>query len=169
MLPVLAAISASQGGVVLANQALAAGLTREEIRRLVQAGTWTRIRRSAYLDTALWASADANMRHKVLTRATLMIGDASAVICDRSAVAWHGLDTLSRPPAAVHVRVPAASGGRSNHLVVRSFGEPPAHLRQDHGGIAVVTPAVAAGDRSPHPGGVAAGGAAGSRGMSARR
>ena len=84
------------------------------------------------------------MRHKVLIRATLMIGDASAVVCDRSAVAWHGLDTLSRPPAAVHVRVPAASGGRSNHLVVRSFGEPPAHLRQDHGGIAVVTPAVAA-------------------------
>ena len=111
MLPFLAAISAAQGGVVLAHQAVAAGLTREEIRRLVGTGTWTRIRRSAYLKTAHWATADRNARHTVLARATVLLGNASAVVCDRSAVAWHGLDTLSPPPTQVHLRVPAASGG----------------------------------------------------------
>ena len=144
MLPFLAAISARQGGLVLAHQAVAVGMTREEIRRLVHTGTWTRIRRSAYVETALWAAADPNARHRLLARATILLGDCSAVVCDRSAVAWHNLDTLTPPPSAVHLRVPTASGGRSSRLVTRHLGELPPHLRQDYGGVAVVVPTVAA-------------------------
>ena len=144
MPPLLRAISHTQGGVVTAEQALAAGLTREEIRRLVRQKAWTRIRQGAYVETARWAAVDENTRHRLLVRATLLIGDRSAVVCDRSAVAWHGLDTLSAPPAEVHVRVPAAGGGRSSGLLVRHVGEVLPGLRQWDGEVVLVTPAVAA-------------------------
>ncbi len=144
MPPLLRAISNTQGGVVTAEQALAAGLTREEIRRLVRGHAWTRIRRGAYVETPFWATADPRTRHRLLIRATLLLGDSPGVVCGRSAVAWHGLDTLSAPPAEVHVRVPAASGGRSSGLLVRHVGQLVSALRQTDGEVVLVTPAVAA-------------------------
>ena len=144
MLPLLCAMSAMREGVVTAEQALAAGLTREEIRRLVREKSWTRIRRGAYVGTDCWATADPNTRHRLLVRATLLLGDRSAVVCDRSAVAWHGLDTLAAPPAAVHVRMATGSGGRSSGLLVRHLGDVAPHLRLRHGEVLVVTPALAA-------------------------
>ena len=144
MPPLLRAIARTQGGVVTAEQALAAGLTREEIRRLVRQKAWTRIRRGAYVETPVWATADLCTRHRLLIRATLLLGDSSGVVCDRSAVAWHGLDTLSAPPAEVHVRVPAAGGGRSSGLLVRHVREVLPQLRQTNGEVVLVTPAAAA-------------------------
>ena len=142
--PLLRAISDTQGGVVTAEQALAAGLTREEIRRLVRGNSWTRIRRGAYVETPVWATADPCTRHRLLVRATLLLGERRGVVCARSAVAWHGLDTLSAPPAEVHVRVPAAGGGRSSGLLVRHVGEVVPQLCQTDGEVVLVTPAMAA-------------------------
>jgi hypothetical protein len=87
------------------------GLTRPEIRRLVQSGVWTWIRRGSYVETVRWEAAHANTRHRLLVRATVLLGERAAVDCERSAVPWYRLDTLSRPPAAGHVRVSTGSGG----------------------------------------------------------
>ena len=46
----LAAIAASQGGVVMRSQALAAGYTEAEIRRRRRRRQWLAIRRGAYVD-----------------------------------------------------------------------------------------------------------------------
>jgi hypothetical protein len=51
------------------------------------------------VETVRWAAAHAITRHRLLVRATVLLGDRAAVVCERSAVAWHKLDTLSRPPA----------------------------------------------------------------------
>jgi hypothetical protein len=64
------------------------GLTRQEIRRLAQSGVWTWIRRGSYVETARWEAAYANTRHRLLVRATVLLGDRAAVVCEGSAVAW---------------------------------------------------------------------------------
>ena len=144
MLPFLAAIAATQEGVILAEQAVEAGLTAEEIRRLVRQNAWTRIRHGAYVETARWAAVDENTRHRLLVRATLLIGDRSAVVCDRSAVAWHRLDTLTAPPPQIHLRMPTATGGRSSRLVIRHGGQLMPSLLQRDGDVSIVNPEVAA-------------------------
>ena len=144
MLPLLAAIAATQEGLVLTEQALEAGLTAEEIRRLLRQDIWTRVHHGAYVETPRWATADDNTRPRLLVRATLLLGDRSAVVCDRSAAAWHGLDTLTTPPSQLHLRMPPATGGRSSRLVIRHVGQLTPSLQQYDGEVALVTPAVAA-------------------------
>ena len=56
MLPFLAALAGIQEGVIVAEEALEAGLSAEEIRRLVRQNVWTRIRHGAYVETARWAA-----------------------------------------------------------------------------------------------------------------
>ena len=98
VLPFLAAFAATQEGVILAEQAFEAGLTAEEVKPSAAAEhldahpSWC-LRRNRPM-----GGCEPESRHRLLVRATLLIGDRSAVVCDRSAVAWYGLDTLTGPP-----------------------------------------------------------------------
>ena len=67
----LAAIAASQGGVVMRSQALAAGYTEAEIRRRRRRRQWLAIRRGAYVDRVAFAAMNRDQRHVALIHAVV--------------------------------------------------------------------------------------------------
>ena len=68
LLPVLA-----DTGSVLRREALAFGLSQEEIQRLVDHGGWVRIRRGAYAAGDAWRSMNAESRHAVTAHAVVRL------------------------------------------------------------------------------------------------
>jgi very-short-patch-repair endonuclease len=90
-----AEVASTQHGVVGASQAIAAGLSRDSIRRLVAAGTWRRVRPSVF---ALWIpeSGRALWLHR-LSAAALWLGDAAAV-SHRAAAVIRGLEGVEGAP-----------------------------------------------------------------------
>jgi hypothetical protein len=81
-------------------------------------GAWVRLRRGAYVGTALWSAMSADERHLARVQAVAAAGSAPVFSHWSAAVIW-GLPTVARPDERVHVTVPAAGGGRSEGDVVR--------------------------------------------------
>jgi very-short-patch-repair endonuclease len=95
--------AATQHGVITASQAIAAGLSRRAISRLVVAGSWRRVRPSVF---ALWRPSDnEGLWLQRLSAAALWLGTAAAV-SHRAAGALRGLDGIDGPPLEF------TSGGR---------------------------------------------------------
>jgi hypothetical protein len=118
MRPELAAVAAAQHGIVTRGQALQCGYSDDEIRRLVRDGSWTRVRRGAYVATETWAVLDDRGRHALLTRAVLLNLEPPAVATHCSSAALTGLPTWGTDLSRVHVTRPRVHFGRIRAGVV---------------------------------------------------
>ncbi|HET6728176.1 MAG TPA: hypothetical protein VFG96_02085 [Jiangellaceae bacterium] len=87
----LAAIAASQGGVVMRSQALAAGYTEGEIRRRRQRRQWVAIRRGAYVDRVVLAAMSRDQLHVAMIHAVVRSLERPAVVSHTSAAVLLGL------------------------------------------------------------------------------
>ncbi|MDQ4085968.1 MAG: hypothetical protein M3165_09145 [Actinomycetota bacterium] len=118
MRPDLEAMAARQHGIFLRSQAVGCGYNDDEIRLHVRRRVWTRVRRGAYVDTAVWAALDDAGRHVVQTRAALLRMEPPAVASHGSAAALTGLPTYGVDLARVHLTRPTRHFGRIRAGVV---------------------------------------------------
>ena len=87
-----------QHGVVCTRDLVRAGIGPQEVRRLVDAGAWVRLRRGAFVATDVLAAADAEGRRPVLeaSAVVLTLARPSAVLSGLSAARVWGLPTPRR-------------------------------------------------------------------------
>lgn len=124
--------------LLLRREALATGLSDDELGRLVRAGDLVRLRRGAYVDQVL--PRDVAAVHRLLVGATTANLRRSAVLSHQSAAVVHGLPLWDVPLDRVHItRRPPAWNDTSAVLCCHV-----ARLRDDEvvtvGGMEVTTP-----------------------------
>ena len=90
-------LAAAQGGACTRAQALAAGISAPELRRLLRAG-WVSPYRGVYVERAHLATDDAVRRHVTLTAARVLTSSLGPVANRRTAALVHALPLLGRPP-----------------------------------------------------------------------
>ncbi|MEU7764098.1 type IV toxin-antitoxin system AbiEi family antitoxin domain-containing protein [Nocardia sp. NPDC049190] len=121
-------------------QALAAGLTDKDLRRLCRSGRWQRLRAGHYLD-APGRDLDASLRHRLMTIATAETTSDSAITSHCSAAVLHGMSTWDIPLDRVHLTRDRINGGRtSGRVIVHAAQLEPDEITVVHG-IRVTTPA----------------------------
>ncbi|MCW4355781.1 DUF559 domain-containing protein [Hoyosella sp. YIM 151337] len=104
---------ARNDGVITLQQALAAGLTRHQVKGRLRTGRWTRLYPGVYVAT------DRAVDAAVTLRAAVHAAGDSAVAHGLSAAWWHGL--LTHPPRLHYVTIPhsrritKAEGRRIRH------------------------------------------------------
>jgi hypothetical protein len=116
----------SQDGVLALGQALAAGLSWDDVRTRVRRGEWRRLLRGAYLvDAELYEMPPARAR---IRAAALTVPDG--VLCGRSAAVVLDLGGGADPDGhAVEVSVPSGRPVCAQRgLVVRQVGVPAEHI-----------------------------------------
>ncbi|MGY1685848.1 type IV toxin-antitoxin system AbiEi family antitoxin domain-containing protein [Geodermatophilus sp. SYSU D00867] len=109
------------GPLLRRSEALAAGLSDDELARAVRRGELIRIRRGAYLDPTAGLP-----RHHALVLATAPALRDGSVVSHASAAVLHGLPLWRVAPGRVHVtrRPPAAGSGSARvHLHVARLAE----------------------------------------------
>jgi hypothetical protein len=117
MRPALAAHAVNQSGLVTRAQAKDAGYTERELRTLTRPeGQWHIVRRGVYLPAPMWATADAQQRHRLEIRAALLTARERAVVSHGSGAVLHGLPVL-HVPRHVHITRYGVNGGRAEHGV----------------------------------------------------
>ncbi|HEX6577524.1 MAG TPA: type IV toxin-antitoxin system AbiEi family antitoxin domain-containing protein [Jiangellaceae bacterium] len=114
------AIAASQGGVVMRSQALAAGYTEVEIKRRRRRGQWVAIRRGAYVDRVSLAAMTPDQLHLAMIHAVVRSLDRPAVVSHTSAAVLRGLPSWGLDLSEVHVtrgdlHSPRIEGGVHHH------------------------------------------------------
>lgn len=107
--------SHAHGRLVLRRAAVADGRSDDQLARLIRGRSWVRVRRGAYLDGQLPATAVA--RHALLVAATLADLRRPAVVSHQSAAVLLGLPLWGAPLDKVHVtRHPPASSQTAGPL-----------------------------------------------------
>lgn len=108
-----------QHGLATRPQALAAGLSEDELRRAVASGQLLPVRRGVYVDPAHWASLDEYAeRPRLRALAASLRISHDHVLSHESAADWLGLGILRPQPDDVHVtRVGQVTGSRRRHGV----------------------------------------------------
>lgn len=96
-------LAAKQGRVILRGQALAAGMSDNEIQHLLQTGAWIAIRRGAYVERQVWAAMGPEDRHRALVHATLGRLTGRVVVSHISACVMLGLPVWGHDLSVVHV------------------------------------------------------------------
>jgi predicted transcriptional regulator of viral defense system len=102
--------SSRLAGVVTASELAAAGMSREQVQRLVRQGALRRLVRGGYAPAALVVaqSGDRVGEHAVLASAALAVAGPGYVVSHHSAALIHGLDLLGHraggPVAMTHAR-----------------------------------------------------------------
>lgn len=97
---------------------------RAAFYRAASRGRWIRVRPGVYLPAEAWNRLDAEARHVARARAVALV-DPDAVFSHLTAALIWGLPLVDPPPAAPHVIVARARGGRSSQSTVRfAVGEP---------------------------------------------
>lgn len=109
----LAAVSAAQAGAVLRRQALAAGISDDEISRRIRSGAWTAIRRGAYVERSAWLAMDEAARHRARVHAVVANLAGPVVVSHTSAAVMLGLPTWGLDMSTVHVTRPPAVSTRT--------------------------------------------------------
>jgi hypothetical protein len=129
----------SAARLVLRRDALARGLSDDELGRLTRRREWQRLRRGAYVDGAL--PKDAAARHVMLVRATVTGLRRPAVVSHQSAAVLHGMLLWGVPLHRVHVMRRPPAWNDSGSTLVTHVGR----LRDDDvdlvGGIPVTSAA----------------------------
>ncbi|MEO5535575.1 MAG: type IV toxin-antitoxin system AbiEi family antitoxin domain-containing protein [Pseudolysinimonas sp.] len=112
-------MDAEPGALILRTaDLLAAGWTKESIRRAVRRGALVRIRRGQYCPAAFWDALDARARHVIL--ATAVAEDVEdAIIAGRSAAALWGMPG-EQWPDDILLLSPYRGGGKSEPGVRRT-------------------------------------------------
>ncbi|HEX2362601.1 MAG TPA: type IV toxin-antitoxin system AbiEi family antitoxin domain-containing protein [Jiangellaceae bacterium] len=116
----LAAIAATQGGVILRRQALKAGFSDQEIHILCRTTEWVRIRRGAFVDGAAWQAMTPEERHRATVHAVVLVLKKPAVVSHVSACVMLNLPTWGYDLSRVHVtrsdlHSPRIEGGVHHH------------------------------------------------------
>jgi hypothetical protein len=113
MLPDVAAVMANQHGLVLRRQALSAGMSGDEISRLLRHGEWVAVRRGVYTTRSLWEGLEPHREQPLLeVRAASLNMVMPHVISHDSAALLQGLEILEARPRLVHVTRFGVLGGR---------------------------------------------------------
>jgi hypothetical protein len=128
-------------GVILTREALAAGLSEEDLRRLVTSRTWHRVRRGAYAQTIDWQRWTPEQRHLAAARAVLRAVDQPAVLSHVSAAVALGLPVWGADLREVHLVRPATrQGARREGGVVHHAASLPDEHWTTAAGLPVTTP-----------------------------
>lgn len=85
-------------------QLAAHGLSTTDARRLLANGTWTALRRGAYVRTEHWEQAGAAQRHELECAALLLVSPRELVVSHGSAAVLHGIPLLQEPAQPVVTR-----------------------------------------------------------------
>lgn len=97
--------------------ALAAGFTDDEIRRLYTRGGWRRLGHGAYLGESAFEHATPEAQHRLLIDATVPRMSGDAVLSHQSAAVVYGLPVWRTPLDRVHVTRDRRGGGRIKNRV----------------------------------------------------
>jgi hypothetical protein len=107
-----------QHGLVLRRQALAAGMTSDEVARLVRTKEWVAVRRGVYTPRAHWESLDKYVgRPRLEVLAASLAMRTPHLISHDSAAYLLGLPILEARPRLVHVTRFGVLGSRTEHGV----------------------------------------------------
>jgi hypothetical protein len=107
-----------QHGLVLRRQALAAGMTSDEVARLVRTKEWVVVRRGVYTLRAHWESLDRYVgRPRLEVLAASLAMRMPHLISHDSAAYLLGLPILEAEPRLVHVTRFGVLGSRTEHGV----------------------------------------------------
>jgi hypothetical protein len=101
--PQLQAIADRRLGVFTSREALAVGLTVDDIRAELRARRWLRLRKGIYMSAAAWAPADERGRHLLASVAVLLSLDPGPVLSHASAARLHRLVVPASDGPAVRV------------------------------------------------------------------
>jgi hypothetical protein len=105
-----------QHGLILRRQALAAGMSPEQLRTLLRTGEWVAVRRGVYTTRAIWESLDPYVgRPRLEVWAATLTTTTPHSISHDSAAYLHGLPILQATPRLVHVTRIGVLGGRTRH------------------------------------------------------
>lgn len=109
---------ARQHGLILRRQALAAGMTVQQVAAWVRSGEWVVVRRGVYTTRAHWESLDPYVgRPRLQVWAATLTMRLPHFLSHDSAAYLHGLAILEATPRLVHITRIGALGGRTRHGV----------------------------------------------------
>lgn len=119
MRPELAAIAATQSGLVLRRQAVATGYTERELRTLTAVdGAWVIVRRGVYVEREVWSSmSPRDGQWWLRDLAAHLAMSAPHVLSHDSAARAHSLPFLRPRRQLTHVTRPGVWGSRTEHGV----------------------------------------------------
>jgi hypothetical protein len=109
---------AAQHGLIRRRQALEAGLSVDELRRLLRAGRWIPVRRGVYADGQHWAELDEWTGRPLLeVHAAHLSLRCPHVMSHESAALLQGLSVLRGDLPLVHVTLQAGTGARTEYAI----------------------------------------------------
>ncbi len=118
MRPELAAVAATQSGLVLRRQAIAAGYRERELRTLTGVrGSWVVVRRGVYVDRTTWDAVGEDGRWRLRDLAAHLTMTAPHVFSHDSAARALELPFLRPAQMLSHVTRPGVWGSRTEHGV----------------------------------------------------
>jgi hypothetical protein len=105
-----------QHGLILRRQALAAGMTPEQLKMLLRTREWVSVRRGVYTTGTHWESLDPYVgRPQLEVWAATLTTTTPHLVSHDSAAYLHGLPILEASPRLVHVTRIGVLGGRTRH------------------------------------------------------
>ncbi|RKS67914.1 transcriptional regulator with AbiEi antitoxin domain of type IV toxin-antitoxin system [Motilibacter peucedani] len=124
-----------------ASEALAAGVSRDEITRLVRTRQWVRLRHGVYVDRATFDSMSGQaQRHRLFVQGHLLKLGPGAVASHRSAALLSGMSLLEGPSDVEVTRTTSTTRVRAG-LRVLDAPLPAHHVATDAQGVAITAPA----------------------------
>jgi len=105
-------IAANQCNVVTRPQALASGLSDEEISRRIRHNEWIAVRRGAYVRRDTWEQMSGDDRHRALVQAVALRLTPPFTFSHTSAAVLLGLPTWNADLGTVHVTRPTRTSAR---------------------------------------------------------
>lgn len=126
--------------VMLRRELLDEGWNDKAIRKLLRAGTWTRVRHGAYVATSDWERIDAAGRHVLAIRCVLRQAKTKVVVSHTSAAVLYGAPTWGLSLGDVHVTRVDGRIGRHEAGVHQHCGGIDDGDVIDHRGVPVMNP-----------------------------
>ncbi|MET1060300.1 MAG: type IV toxin-antitoxin system AbiEi family antitoxin domain-containing protein [Nocardioides sp.] len=119
MRPALAARAAHHHGLFTRRDALEAGYTERELRRLLRpSGEWVAVRRGVYAERQHWEGlVGYDAQPALVDRAVQLTAQVPHVLSHDSAARALGLPLVSTGPPLVHITRPGVGGSRTEHGV----------------------------------------------------
>lgn len=139
MPPRLIALAAQQGGVFLRRDAMAAGCSADEIRRLTRpGGDWIVLRRGAYIERGTWDALDEYVGQPLARDwAAHLTMHHRHVMSHDSAGRARAFSLLRNSPPLIHVTRPGVGGTRTEHGVKHHLSQGLPWTRSVAGGLPV--------------------------------
>jgi hypothetical protein len=115
------------GAIQLRRDLKRVGLTDRHIAHMVASRVLRRVRRGAYVDEQLWQSLSAADRHRLLTRAVMLTGQAGTVATHVSAAVEWGAPVWDLPLDVAHTTRHDSTAGRRRDDWAQHAGVLPQH------------------------------------------